>query len=82
MRIVIDAGGTFTDFVLVHGDGAMETFKLRSNPRFPASVILAGLERGAVGMENEAAQAALSLGAPQPVAGEIEPEGQRQSVFC
>src|SRR6202034_2809063 len=43
MRIGIDAGGTFTDFIVVHDNGAIETFKLRSNPRSPAKVILAGL---------------------------------------
>ena len=43
MRIGIDAGGTFTDFVVAHDNGAIETFKLRSNPHAPASVILAGL---------------------------------------
>ncbi len=47
MRIGIDAGGTFTDFIVYHDDGALETFKLRSNPRSPASVILAGLEQAA-----------------------------------
>ena len=36
MRIGIDAGGTFTDFIVVADDGAIETFKLRSNPRSPA----------------------------------------------
>jgi N-methylhydantoinase A/oxoprolinase/acetone carboxylase beta subunit len=45
MRIGVDAGGTFTDFVVLHDDGCLETFKLRSNPREPAKVILAGLER-------------------------------------
>ena len=45
MRIGIDAGGTFTDFIIYHDGGAMETFKLRSNPRSPASVILAGLAK-------------------------------------
>jgi len=45
MRIGVDAGGTFTDFVVLHDNGRLETFKLRSNPRSPASVILAGLER-------------------------------------
>ncbi|MEQ1947729.1 MAG: hydantoinase/oxoprolinase family protein [Bryobacteraceae bacterium] len=45
MRIGVDAGGTFTDFVAVHDDGRVETFKLRSNPRSPASVILEGLRR-------------------------------------
>ncbi len=45
MRIGVDAGGTFTDFVALHDDGRIETFKLRSNPRNPAAVILAGLAR-------------------------------------
>jgi N-methylhydantoinase A len=47
MRIGVDAGGTFTDFVVLHDDGRLETFKLRSNPRSPARVILAGLEQAA-----------------------------------
>jgi len=47
MRIGVDAGGTFTDFIVLHDDGRVETFKLRSNPASPASVILAGLERAA-----------------------------------
>src|SRR6266853_5333146 len=45
MRIGVDAGGTFTDFVVLHDDGHMETFKLRSGPRAPAKVILEGLAR-------------------------------------
>jgi N-methylhydantoinase A len=45
VRIGIDAGGTFTDFVVVHDDGRVEYFKLRSNPRSPASVILNGISR-------------------------------------
>ncbi len=51
MRIGVDAGGTFTDFVVLHDDGRMETFKLRSHPREPAKVILAGLERAARGAD-------------------------------
>ncbi len=47
MRIGIDSGGTFTDFVVLHDNGKLEVFKLRSNPRDPASVILAGLRRAA-----------------------------------
>ncbi len=43
MRIGIDAGGTFTDFVIQHDDGRLESFKLPSNPRNPAAVILAGI---------------------------------------
>jgi N-methylhydantoinase A len=47
MRIGVDAGGTFTDFIVLHDDGRLESFKIRSNPRDPASVILAGIERAA-----------------------------------
>jgi N-methylhydantoinase A len=47
MRIGVDAGGTFTDFVVLHDDGRLESFKLRSNPRSPAKVIVAGLEHAA-----------------------------------
>jgi N-methylhydantoinase A len=47
MRIGVDAGGTFTDFVILGDDGRLESFKLRSHPRNPAAVILAGLERAA-----------------------------------
>jgi N-methylhydantoinase A len=45
MRIGIDSGGTFTDFVILHDDGRLESFKLRSNPASPASVILEGINR-------------------------------------
>jgi N-methylhydantoinase A len=53
MRIGIDAGGTFTDFVVLHDNGRLEAFKLRSNPSRPASVILAGIERAAHGSDAE-----------------------------
>ncbi|HEY2845582.1 MAG TPA: hydantoinase/oxoprolinase family protein, partial [Bryobacteraceae bacterium] len=49
MRIGIDAGGTFTDFVILHDDGRLEAFKLRSDPAAPAQVILAGLNTAARG---------------------------------
>src|SRR3984957_15674674 len=45
MRIGIDSGGTFTDFVVLHDDGKLESFKLRSNPASPAGVVLEGLGR-------------------------------------
>ncbi len=49
IRIGIDSGGTFTDFVVDRGNGCIETFKLRSNPANPASVIQEGLSKiGAV----------------------------------
>lgn len=45
MRIGVDSGGTFTDFVTLHDDGRLDSFKLRSNPASPASVILEGIAR-------------------------------------
>src|SRR5580693_2786135 len=45
MRIGIDSGGTFTDFVVLDNGGKLESFKLRSNPASPASVVLEGLRR-------------------------------------
>ena len=49
MRIGIDSGGTFTDFVVLHesgkASGRLESFKLRSNPVSPAGVVLEGLRR-------------------------------------
>ncbi len=46
MRIGVDAGGTFTDFVVLHEDGVrVDSFKLRSDPAAPARVILDGLAR-------------------------------------
>jgi N-methylhydantoinase A/oxoprolinase/acetone carboxylase beta subunit len=46
-RIGIDAGGTFTDFVVLRTDGSLESFKIRSNPADPAKVILEGIARAA-----------------------------------
>ncbi|HCC78615.1 MAG: 5-oxoprolinase [Chloroflexi bacterium GWB2_49_20] len=46
MRIGIDIGGTFTDFVIFHpSSGEIETFKLLSTPQDPSLVVLSGLER-------------------------------------
>ena len=45
VRIGVDAGGTFTDFAILHDDGRLESFKLRSNPASPAAVILEGIRR-------------------------------------
>lgn len=46
MRIGVDIGGTFTDFVVYHPDTKqLETFKLLSTPRNPAEAMLDGLAR-------------------------------------
>jgi N-methylhydantoinase A/oxoprolinase/acetone carboxylase beta subunit len=53
MRIGVDAGGTFTDFVVVEDTGRLSTFKIRSNPAAPARVILEGIEQAAQGRPAE-----------------------------
>ncbi|MBV8841554.1 MAG: hydantoinase/oxoprolinase family protein [Bryobacterales bacterium] len=47
MRIGVDAGGTFTDFVVLDDNGSLTTFKVRSDPKSPSKVILAGLKQAA-----------------------------------
>lgn len=49
MRIGVDAGGTFTDFVVLSDKGRLSSFKLPSDPANPAKVILKGIERAAQG---------------------------------
>ena len=53
MRVGIDSGGTFTDFIVLHANGRLESFKLRSNPKDPSAVILAGLARIAAAKNTE-----------------------------
>lgn len=46
MRIGIDIGGTFTDFVVLDSDtGEIVTFKLLPTPKNPAKAMLGGLEK-------------------------------------
>jgi len=47
VRIGIDAGGTFTDFVVEDDAGALTFFKIRSEPKAPARVIQAGIRQAA-----------------------------------
>ena len=46
VRIGIDIGGTFTDFVVFNPDsGDIETFKLPSTPQDPSEAVLIGLRK-------------------------------------
>jgi N-methylhydantoinase A len=46
VRIGVDIGGTFTDFVVFQPDkGEFETFKLLSTPANPADAVITGLQR-------------------------------------
>jgi N-methylhydantoinase A len=50
VRVAIDTGGTFTDFVYLQ-DGGLRALKLRSTPANPAQAVLAGLENIGAGDE-------------------------------
>jgi N-methylhydantoinase A len=46
LRIGIDIGGTFTDFVIINSDNQqVETFKILSTPHDPSEAVLAGLSQ-------------------------------------
>ena len=45
IRIGIDVGGTFTDFIEIGGDGGLRIVKVPSVPATPAEGVLAGLSR-------------------------------------
>jgi N-methylhydantoinase A len=46
IRIGIDIGGTFTDFVIYYpGRSEIETFKILSTPKNPALAVISGLDR-------------------------------------
>jgi N-methylhydantoinase A len=44
MRIGIDVGGTFTDFLLTHDDGTSRVYKVLSTPDDPSVATLRGIE--------------------------------------
>ena len=54
IRIGIDIGGTFTDFVVYDPQtGELSTFKLLSTPGNPAEAVLAGLKSTLIPQERE-----------------------------
>ena len=52
LRVGIDTGGTFTDFVVIR-DGKIEIFKEHSTPKDPAQAILKGISRIKEGKTSE-----------------------------
>jgi N-methylhydantoinase A len=51
LRVAVDTGGTFTDFVVVKGED-LQIFKVPSTPEEPASALLRGLERVGAGKKD------------------------------
>jgi N-methylhydantoinase A/oxoprolinase/acetone carboxylase beta subunit len=77
MRIGIDAGGTFTDFVVLHEDGRLESFKIRSNPAAPELVILEGIERTLSGARETGTAADIVHGSTVATNALLERKGAR-----
>ncbi|MGB5669762.1 MAG: hydantoinase/oxoprolinase N-terminal domain-containing protein, partial [Sedimenticolaceae bacterium] len=44
LRLGVDTGGTFTDFVLLDADGSLRVHKVLSTPHAPELAILQGIE--------------------------------------
>jgi N-methylhydantoinase A len=44
-RVSVDIGGTFTDIVMIGGDGSLLVRKVSSTPRHPAKAVIEGLAR-------------------------------------
>ncbi len=44
MRVAVDVGGTFTDFVYVDDQGYVRSFKTLTNPKRPEETVIRGLE--------------------------------------
>lgn len=67
MRVGIDIGGTFTDFVLFdEATGTFSTFKILSTPRAPEEAVLTGLERLLISRQ--------SVENPHPPAQKADPQ--------
>ena len=44
MRVAVDIGGTFTDIVVMTGDGVLHESKVSTSPEDPSLAVVAGLE--------------------------------------
>ena len=79
LRIGIDIGGTFTDFVIFHPQtGQVETFKLLSTPHDPAEVVLSGLKR--LGIAGETIRHDLVHGSTVATNALLERKGARTAL--
>ena len=86
-RLGVDAGGTFTDFVLADDTGAVRLFKTPSTPEDPRRAIVAGLGQigAALGIEPHAVIAASDLcinGTTVALNALIQHKGARTGLIC
>ena len=86
-RIGIDTGGTFTDLVLVDGNGRVELFKTPSTPSDPPAAIRNGLEsiaaRLGVGVEDLLAECDLMIhGTTVALNALLQLKGAKVGLLC
>ena len=79
IRIGVDTGGTFTDFVALGPAGGLRVHKLRSTPADPSRAILAGL---AELMQNQAAELELTHGSTVATNAVLERKGARIALLA
>ena len=79
LRIGIDIGGTFTDFVVFHPQtGQVETFKLLSTPHDPAEAVFKGLKQ--LGLESKTNQFEVVHGSTVATNALLERKGARTAL--
>ncbi len=79
LRIGIDIGGTFTDFVVFHPQtGQVKTFKCLSTPQDPAEAVLAGLQH--IGLSVTLSQLEIVHGTTVATNALLERKGARTAL--
>ena len=83
IRVGVDAGGTFTDFVAEAGDGSLTFLKLPSTPRAPAQAVIEGVEalRADAGSGERAVLARVAHGSTVATNAFLEGRGARVGLL-
>ena len=80
MRVGVDTGGTFTDFVYAARDGHLSIFKLASTPDDPARAIAEGLRRIAADMKTSVGELEIVHGTTVGTNALLERRGARAAL--
>ncbi len=80
MRVGVDTGGTFTDFVYAARDGRPGVFKLASTPGDPSRAIAEGLRRIAVEMKTSVGELEIVHGTTVGTNALLERRGARAAL--
>ncbi len=80
IRIGVDTGGTFTDFVALSADGSLRVHKLRSTPDDPSRAILAGVAE--LTQQVQAAELEVTHGSTVATNAVLERKGARIALLA